>query len=77
MVRWMALVAAAWVAFHILFFSEPRFHIPLLPLAALLAALGIEAIRSWVEADPQANRTRRRKDRKLALASGRRGARRR
>jgi hypothetical protein len=33
----LTLVAAYWVAIHIVFFAEPRFHVPLLPLIALAA----------------------------------------
>ena len=40
--RWWALlfslVSLYWVAVHIVFFAEPRFHVPLLPLVALGAA---------------------------------------
>jgi 4-amino-4-deoxy-L-arabinose transferase-like glycosyltransferase len=41
MVRFMAVALALWAAFHIVFFGEPRFHIPLLSLLVLLAAAGL------------------------------------
>jgi 4-amino-4-deoxy-L-arabinose transferase-like glycosyltransferase len=77
MVRWIAIVVVAWVAFHIVFFSEPRFHIPVLPLVALLAALGIDGVRRWVAEDPRSDGVRRRKGGRLEVAAGQRGARRR
>jgi 4-amino-4-deoxy-L-arabinose transferase-like glycosyltransferase len=76
-VRWIAFVVVAWGAFHILFFSEPRFHTPLLPLVALLAALGIEGVRRFAADSPQPSRKKSRRERRLQLASERRGGRRR
>jgi 4-amino-4-deoxy-L-arabinose transferase-like glycosyltransferase len=32
------LVLGAWTAVHILFFSEPRYHLPLLPILLIMAA---------------------------------------
>ncbi|MEX2246207.1 MAG: glycosyltransferase family 39 protein [Dehalococcoidia bacterium] len=39
-------LAAYWTLVHIAFFADPRFHAPLLPLAALFAAAGIQAARN-------------------------------
>ena len=42
---------ALWGVFHVVFFAEPRFHIPLLPLLVLLAALGIGRLRTLLAED--------------------------
>lgn len=40
-----AAVFVFWVGFHIVFFSLPRFHLPLLPLAVIATAAGVAALR--------------------------------
>ncbi|MEX2159445.1 MAG: glycosyltransferase family 39 protein [Dehalococcoidia bacterium] len=34
-----------WTAVHLVFFGDPRFHAPMMPIAALLAALPLAALR--------------------------------
>ena len=47
-VRLMGVTLALWAVFHIAFFGEPRYHIPLLPPLALLAATGLRELwRLW------------------------------
>ncbi|MGD0765213.1 MAG: glycosyltransferase family 39 protein [Dehalococcoidia bacterium] len=71
-VQFIVIVVALWAAFHVVFFAEPRFHIPLLPLAVLLAALGIGRLRMLLAEDgkPQAPVSRRER-RRAARAAGR------
>ncbi|HLB29668.1 MAG TPA: glycosyltransferase family 39 protein, partial [Dehalococcoidia bacterium] len=48
LVRLMGATVVLWAVFHVAFFGEPRFHLPLLPLLALLAAAGLREIwRAW------------------------------
>lgn len=75
-VRWMAFVFASWAVFHVVFFAEPRFHIPLLPLAALTAAIGLPAVARLWSAEAAAP-ARARGKREAAIAGGRRRKRRR
>ena len=54
LVRWMTIVVVTWVAFHVIFFGEPRFHMPLLTLMVLLAAMGVSELRRiWVGGEAQ------------------------
>jgi len=49
---------AYWTLVHLIFFGDPRFHAPIMPLAALLAALPLAALlarRRRVEAEPAAH----------------------
>jgi hypothetical protein len=38
------LLCLAWTAGHILFFGEPRYHLPLLPLLLAIAGAGVLAV---------------------------------
>ena len=40
----LASVVAYWTLVHVIFFGDPRFHAPVLPIAALLAALPLAAL---------------------------------
>ena len=44
-----------WTLIHLVFFANPRFHAPVMPVAALLAALPLAALRFGLpdEAEPQ------------------------
>lgn len=43
---------AYWTLVHLVFFGDPRFHAPIMPVVALLAALPWEAIRSRLRHEP-------------------------
>jgi len=38
--RWIALVCTYYVGVHLVFFGDPRFHLPLLPLLGVFSAFG-------------------------------------
>ena len=40
---------AYWIAIHVVFFGDPRFHAPIMPIAALLAAPALVALWSGKE----------------------------
>lgn len=42
----LVTIAAYWTLVHVVFFGDPRFHAPIMPIAALLAAL------AWFSANP-------------------------
>jgi hypothetical protein len=44
------LLCLAWTAVHIVFFGEPRYHLPLLPLLLPLAAEGMLWLRRRLSA---------------------------
>jgi 4-amino-4-deoxy-L-arabinose transferase-like glycosyltransferase len=47
--RWAAfctLAVAGWTAVHVLFFAEPRFHAPILPLVAVAAGAALASLTS-------------------------------
>ena len=72
-VRWLLFVFASWAAFHVVFFAEPRFHIPLLPLVALVAALALLEIQRYAFSEPEiVSKSRAKKRRRAAAGSGRR-----
>lgn len=41
-----------WTLIHLVFFGDPRFHAPIMPIAGLLAALPLAAMRSGVAEPP-------------------------
>ena len=42
---------AYWTLVHLVFFGDPRFHAPIMPIVALLAVLPWEAIRTRLRPD--------------------------
>lgn len=44
----VALVCLAWTAVHVVFFGEPRYHVPLLPLLLPLAAASVLAVAGLI-----------------------------
>jgi len=55
----LALVTLYWTAVHVVFFAEPRFHAPLLPLIALLAGMAVASAMAATRGRLQAALSRR------------------
>ena len=56
-VRLLVLAAGYFVALHtLLFVGNPRYHAPLYPILAILAAVGGAALRRWYASEPAERR---------------------
>ena len=55
----LALVTLYWTAVHVVFFAEPRFHAPLLPLIALLGGVAVVSAIAFARGRLQALLRRR------------------